>query len=100
MTFLSGLVRGLFRYKPSDLGYSDDLFVLPKLNINYHPVKNEKNMVINGQIMLFNNIARRLTEIREEQRCTIESRCERAVDLTNEHDILYIGVISMTRVIC
>lgn len=73
--------------KPSDLGYSDDLFVLPKLNINYHPVKNEKNMVINGQIMLFNNIARRLTEVREEQRCTIESRCERAVDLTNEHDI-------------
>lgn len=73
--------------KPSDLGYSDDLFVLPKLNINYHPVKNEKNMVINGQIMLFNNIARRLTEVREEQRCTIESRCERAVYLTNEHDI-------------
>lgn len=73
--------------KPSDLGYSDDLFVLPKLNINYHPVKNEKNMVINGQIMLFNNIARRLTEVREEQRCTIESRCEQAVDLTNEHDI-------------
>jgi len=73
--------------KPSDLGYSDDLFVLPKLNINYHPVKNEKNMVINGQIMLFNNIARRLTEVREEQRCTIENRCEKAVYLTNEHDI-------------
>lgn len=73
--------------KPSDLGYSDDLFVLPKLNINYHPVKNEKNMVINGQIMLFNNIARRLTEVREEQRCTIENRCEKAVYLANEHDI-------------
>lgn len=73
--------------KPSDLGYSDEKFILPKLNINYHPVKNEKNMVINGQIMLFNNIARRLTEVREEQRCTIESRCEQAVDLTNEHDI-------------
>jgi SNF2 family DNA or RNA helicase len=73
--------------KPSDLGYSDEKFILPKLNINYYPVKNEKNMVINGQIMLFNNIARRLTEVREEQRCTIESRCEQAVDLTNEHDI-------------
>jgi hypothetical protein len=73
--------------KPSDLGYSDEKFILPKLNINYHPVKNEKNMVINGQIMLFNNIARRLSEVREEQRCTIESRCEQAVDLTNEHDI-------------
>jgi hypothetical protein len=73
--------------KPSDLGYSDEKFILPKLNINYYPVKNEKNMVKNGQIMLFNNIARRLTEVREEQRCTIESRCEQAVDLTNEHDI-------------
>lgn len=73
--------------KPSDLGYSDDLFILPELNINYHPVKNEKNMVINGQIMLFNNIARRLTEVREEQRCTIENRCEQAVYLTNEYDI-------------
>jgi len=73
--------------KPSDLGYSDDLFILPELNINYHPVKNEKNMVINGQIMLFNNIARRLTEVREEQRCTIENRCEQAVYLTNDYDI-------------
>lgn len=73
--------------KPSDLGYSDNLFILPKLNINYYPVKNEKNMVINGQIMLFNNIARRLTEVRKEQRCTIENRCEQAVYLTNDHDI-------------
>jgi hypothetical protein len=73
--------------KPSDLGYSDDQFILPELILNYHPVKNEKNMVINGQIMLFNNIARRLTEVRAEQRCTIENRCEQAVDLTNQYNI-------------
>jgi hypothetical protein len=48
--------------KPSDLGFSDELFILPELIIKHHPVKNEKNMVINDQIMLFNNIARRLPE--------------------------------------
>jgi hypothetical protein len=73
--------------KPSDLGFDDSTHVLPELIVNYHPVKNEKNMVINGQIMLFNNIARRLTEVREEQRCTIENRCEKAIDLTLGHEV-------------
>ena len=73
--------------KPSDLGFDDDKFILPKKIVNYHPVKNDKNMVVNGQIMLFNNIARRLTEIREEQRATIEKRCAYAVDLANSHDV-------------
>ena len=73
--------------KPSDLGFSDEMHMLPKLKKNYHPVKNEKNMVIDGQIMLFNSIARRLTEVREEQRLTIDQRCEKAVELTRGHDI-------------
>jgi len=71
--------------KPSDLGFSDDRFILPELLLHYHPVKNDQNMVVNGQIMLFNNIARRLTEVREEQRLTIEKRCEYAVELANRH---------------
>ena len=73
--------------KPSDLGFSDDKHILPKLNRKYHSVKNEKNMVINSQIMLFNAIARRLTEIREEQRLTIDQRCEKAVQLSSNHDV-------------
>jgi SNF2 family DNA or RNA helicase len=72
--------------KPSDLGFSDDRFILPELILNYHPVKNDKNMVINGQILLFNNIARRLTEVREEQRLTIEKRCEYAVQLAEKQE--------------
>ncbi len=71
--------------KPSDLGFSDDRFILPELLLHYHPVKNDQNMVVNGQIMLFNNIARRLTEVREEQRLTIEKRCEYAAELANRH---------------
>jgi len=73
--------------KPSDLGFSDERFILPDLNLNYHAVKNDKNMVINGQILMFNTIARRLTEVREEQRLTIEKRCERAVQLAEKHKI-------------
>jgi hypothetical protein len=72
--------------KPSDLGFDDSKHVLPPLNINYHSVKNEKNMIIGGQIMLFNNIAKRLTEVREENKLTIENRCEMAVQLSNHHD--------------
>ena len=72
--------------KPSDLGFSDDLFILPELKVNYYPVKNERNMVINGQIMLFNAIAKRLTEIKEEQRLTIEDRCNKAVQLSEKYD--------------
>lgn len=71
--------------KPSDLGYDDSTHILPKLIRKYHSVKNEKNMVINGQILLFNNIARKLPEVREEQRLTIDKRCEKAVELSYKH---------------
>lgn len=72
--------------KPSDLGFDDSRHKLPPLTINHNPVKNEKNMVIGGQIMLFNSIAKRLTEVREENKATIEARCEMAVQLANHHD--------------
>ncbi len=67
---------------PSDLGFSDKGYILPELIKNYHSIKNDKNMVIDGQILIFNQIARRLTEIREEQRLTIDKRCEKAVELS------------------
>ncbi len=72
--------------KPSDLGFDDTNFILPELILKYHSIKNEKNMVINGQILLFNMSARSLSEIREEQRNTIENRCESAVELANNYD--------------
>lgn len=72
--------------KPSDLGFDDSRHILPKLILNYHSVKNEENLVVNGQIQLFNQIARRLTEVRDEQRLTIPQRCEKAVSLTGGYD--------------
>ena len=72
--------------KPSDLGFSDERFALPPLYKNFHSVKNENNLIVDNQYQLFNGIARRLTEVREEQRATIEKRCEKAVEIARNHD--------------
>jgi len=72
--------------KPSDLGFDDSKFILPKLHVKDNYVKNDKNWVVNGQIMLYSQIAQTMTEVREEQRMTIKNRCERAVELANLHD--------------
>jgi len=73
--------------KPSDLGFSDDRFILPELIRNYHTIKNTKNLVVKGQIQLFNAIAKTMPEILSEQRNTIHERCEKAVELANEKDV-------------
>lgn len=72
--------------KPSDLGFSDSNHILPELITNYHSVKNEQNMVINGQILMFNMSARRQTEVQSENKQTIEKRCEKAVELSAPYE--------------
>lgn len=72
--------------KPSDLGFSDEKHILPELKIVHNKVKNEENWVVDGQIMLFNQVAQRLTEVREEQKMTINQRCEKAVELAKSHE--------------
>jgi hypothetical protein len=76
--------------KPSDLGFPDDKFILPKLIKNYHSVKNDKNMCINDQMLMFNLVAERLTEIREEQKLTVDKRCAKAAQLVENHNISFI----------
>ena len=68
--------------KPSDIGFSDNRFQLPKLTENKVFVRNEENWIINDQIMLFNGIAQTMSEVRSEQKQTIIPRCEKAVELT------------------
>jgi hypothetical protein len=72
--------------KPSDLGFDDSNYILPELITNYHSVNNDKNMVINSQILMFNLVAKRLTEIKEENKQTVEKRCEKAVELSLPYD--------------
>lgn len=73
--------------KPSDLGFSDEKFILPELIKNYHYVKNDKNWIVNNQIMLFSIIAKTMTEVRQEQQMTIENRCIKSVEIANQYDI-------------
>lgn len=71
--------------KPSDLGFSDEKHILPKLVINDHFVQNNNSLFINGQEALFPVAARRMSEVKEETKQTIKERCELAVSLANHH---------------
>jgi hypothetical protein len=75
--------------KPSDLGFSDDRYVLPDLIENKVYVKNTRNWVINNQIMMFNGIAKTMSEVREEQKNTFTERCEKAVELAKDRTSVY-----------
>jgi hypothetical protein len=75
--------------KPSDLGFSDERYKLPNLIENKVFVKNEKNWIIDGQIMMFNGVAATMSEVREEQKGTFKERCEKAVELTVDKTSVY-----------
>ena len=65
--------------KPSDLGYSDEGFVLPVCNIIEHPIKSERPQ----EGMLFAVPARGLDEQRKARRGTLEQRVKTVADLVN-----------------
>jgi hypothetical protein len=66
---------------PSDLGYSDDRYKLPRLHVNDHMVRNDSLIEEDGQYLLFANKAKGFHEIRAEQKATIEIRSQKAVEL-------------------
>lgn len=67
--------------KPSDLGFDDGKFVLPKLSVNQHIVNASRPL--DGY--LFTVPAHGLTEQRSERRHTITERCERMAELMLAH---------------
>ena len=67
--------------KPSDLGFDDAAFILPKLITRETIVKNESPL--DG--MLFTLPAVGLWEQRNERRKTLTERCEAAAELINAH---------------
>lgn len=74
---------------PSDIGYSDDRYMLPKLNINKHIIKNQSLIDVNGQVQMFTPIAKTMTEVRHEQKQTEVDRCERAIELAQDKTSVY-----------
>lgn len=74
---------------PSDLGFSDDRYILPELITNKHIVENNELCDINGQLTLFTPKAKSFQEVRLEQKQTIKERCEKAVDLASDKTSVY-----------
>jgi hypothetical protein len=68
--------------KPSDLGFSDERFVLPPLEEREHIVKAHKPR----EGLLFSIPAVGLAEEREERRRTIRERCERVAELVDTNE--------------
>ena len=76
--------------KPSDIGnFSDDLYNLPKLIKNIHKVKNNSLIDIDGQFLFFTPIAKSMTEVRHENKQTINERCEKARTLASDKTSVY-----------
>lgn len=72
--------------KPSDLGFSDERYVLPPLRENQHIVENKTPLVVEGQPRMFNEAAVSFREIKAEVRATITQRCEKAAELAQAHE--------------
>jgi SNF2 family DNA or RNA helicase len=68
--------------KPSDLGYDDNKFILPKLNIKNHLLKLSV-YTPDGYFPEFSYMAIGLQEERQEIRQTITDRCEEAANKVN-----------------
>lgn len=76
--------------KPSDIGFDDDGYNLPPMNVIEDFITTEKKD--NG--MLFNDVAVSATDYHKELRRTIEVRCRKVADIVNsseENWIIWIG---------
>lgn len=74
---------------PSDIGFSNYGYELPKLHVNKHIVENRSLIDINGQMQLFNIIAKTFEEIKFEEKATITERCIKAVELAKDKTSVY-----------
>lgn len=74
---------------PSDLGFSNDRYVLPELNTITHTVESSKALVIDDQFEMFARQAKGFNEVRQEVKQTIQERCEKAAELAQNKTSVY-----------
>ena len=74
---------------PSDIGFSNDRYKLPKLIVNKHVIKNQSMIDTSGQVQIFTPIAKSFSEVRYEQKQTEEVRCKKAVELAEGNTSVY-----------
>lgn len=82
-------VRGwsIFIELPSDLGYSDEGYTLPKLNVIYHEVKVPERWDVidrDGNFKIFADASKGLSEAAKEKRKSLQSRVQHAVEIVNK----------------
>mgnify|MGYP001566038664 CR=1 FL=1 len=68
--------------KPSDIGFKDDKFILPPLNVVDHIM----NPQTKNPEFLFHLPAMNLKEQRDERRRTVQERCEKVAELIKDSD--------------
>ena len=74
---------------PSDIGFSNDRYNLPELIVNKHIVKNQSLIDVDGQIQMFNIVAKSFHEIRHEEKSTVNERCEKSIELARGKTSVY-----------
>lgn len=75
--------------KPSDLGFSDDGYILPELNVVRRIVESDRTIDTgeekNGQIMLFRTPSNSATSIHREKRITKDTRAAEVAKIVADH---------------
>lgn len=74
---------------PSDLGFSNERYVLPELQTMTHIVESQKTLVINDQFEMFARQAKGFNEVRQEVKQTIHERCVKATELADGKTSVY-----------
>ncbi|MFT3992422.1 MAG: DNA methyltransferase [Luteolibacter sp.] len=77
----------LFIQKPSDLGFSDEGYVLPELDVRWHEVATDHKNARpekNGQNVLFRDAALSLPDAAEEKRNSLPQRVEKLLEIRAE----------------
>ena len=77
----------LFLQKPSDLGYSDEGYTMPPLDVRWHEVPTDHSQAgfeRNGQGRIFANAARSLPDAAREKRLSLGTRIAKMMELRAE----------------
>lgn len=77
----------IFIEYPSDLGYSDEGYLLPEMEVHYHQISLEDRTTKadrDGNYKLVADSSKSLSEAAREKRESLQGRCEKAVEIVNQ----------------
>lgn len=79
----------IFVNKPSDLGYDDTGYILPKLNLIEIEIENKGDgkPIINkdGDLVMFKDVTKSLVDVSREKKQSIDIRVQKALDIVTEN---------------